>query len=237
MKKFYGTAAAFALLALVFYASGPLVTARNFLTMLLADAVAPARASIQEVLGKRDVSELESLREENERLKARLSAASGAPYSGLFGSREAVSVKIYSAYPFNNRGLVSINAGLREGIKPGMPVLAEEVFLFGRIDEVFDGYSIVRTVFDSGWELPVKIGAEGVDALLVGGREPRLTLIVKDVDIEEGNEVWSSGRDFPYGLAIGVVSEIEENAASAFRGAVMRTLYEAGDLRDLLVLL
>ena len=237
MKHLYATVGVLAVLALIFAISGSVVSARNALTLLLSDFLIPARASIGEVFGQNEISELAALRAENERLRARILTDSSAPLLVSLAGRKAIAAKIYSAYPFNNRALVSINAGTREGAQAGMPVLAEDVFLFGRVTEVFDGYSVVRTIFDSGWELPVKIGSSGFDALLVGGRDPRLTLMVKEADIKDGDEVWSVGRDFPYGLTVGTVVGISENDASAFREAALEVPYETGALSGISVLL
>ncbi len=180
--------------------------------------------------------ELAALALENSRLKAQILFLSKEPREEETGGRGHLVAKIYSTYPFNNRGLVSVNAGERDGIRPGMPVTVDGYTFFGSVEEVAESWSSVRTVLDAGWELPVKVGSDSVDALLVGGREPKLTLIVKSGEVSEGDPVYLASREFPYGLKVGEVKGLRGELGSAFREAEVGILFRLYELTEVWIL-
>jgi cell shape-determining protein MreC len=180
--------------------------------------------------------EIGRLTEENQALKAKILEASKAPLAASHGAHTYTKAHIYSTYPFNNRGLVTLNAGSEEGIAIDMPVLIGQSILFGQIVETFPHYSVARTVFDPGWEIPVKVGNDNRDALMAAGRAPRLTMIVKEHTIREGDVVYSAIKDFPYGLTIGLVGPIVSHAKDAFQEADLRLAYDLGSLSEVYIL-
>lgn len=186
--------------------------------------------------GNNDLDVAHNLILENQQLQAQVLALSKNPYGVAVDNRRYVVAKIYSTYPFNNRGLLTINAGAKAGVKKSAPVMVGGSIFLGQVVEVFEAYSLVRTIFDSGWQLPVKAGAEANDALLIGGREPRLSLIFKNENLEQGQPVYTAGKDFPYGLKIGTIEEIRDDVGSAFREANISLSYAVGSLNDVYVL-
>lgn len=142
-------------------------------------------------------------------------------------------VKIYSAYPFNNRGEVAINAGREQGVKEKMAVTVDGQVLFGQVTQVFEHYSIVRTFFDKGWQVPVRVGFQETDALLEGGPTPKLTMVAKNKEFNDGETVYSASRDFPYGLPIGRVKKIKDTPTAVFKEAELDAPYNFNDLREL----
>ena len=216
--------------------SQPFFFEKSFLSFSFASGVRPFAALVESVFGSSNPSvEDKALIMENERLKAQLLALSRNPYFTEAASRKYLAVKVYSTYPFNNRDLITVNAGARDGLKPLMTVTVGGYALLGQIIEVRERLSVVRTIFDAGWEMPVKIGEGGVDALLVGGREPRLTLIVKEKQISAGDPVYAAGNDFPFGLKIGSVAAVDDEAGAAFQSAALLTPYEPRDLSEVFV--
>lgn len=181
--------------------------------------------------------EFERILRENEALKAELLLISQNPYPKISAGHEYVRAKIYSTYPFNNRDLIALNAGAADGLSASLPVTVEGVIFLGQLIEVADHSSITRTIFDAHWELPVKIGTAAIDALLVGGREPRLTLILKEKELSIGEDVYSAGKDFPYGLKIGTIREIFENPGSAFKEASLDIPYDLSSLGEVSILI
>lgn len=142
-------------------------------------------------------------------------------------------VKIYSTYPFNNRGEVVINAGSELGVKEKMAVTVDGKVLFGQIVQVFENYSIVRAFFDKGWQVPVRVGFQETDALLEGGSTPKLTMVAKNKEFNDGETVYSASRDFPYGLPIGKVKKIKDTPTAVFKEAELEAPYSFNDLREL----
>ena len=93
----------------------------------------------------------------------------------------------------------------------------------------------IETIFTSGWELPVRIGAERVEALFVSGREPKLTLISKKKNVSGGEEVFLSSRDFPLGLTLGTVGAVTEPSEDIFKEARLAVPYAITELTKLFV--
>ncbi len=153
------------------------------------------------------------------------------------GSRSAISASVFSSYPLNYKNLLSINAGLADGVTVGMPVTLEGNILIGQIIEVSESQSLVRTVFDKDWSLPVRIGAAERDALLVGGQNPKLTLIDKNAEIHPGDVVVSAKKDLPYGLKVGEIATVAESVSSSFKEASLIFSYDTKDLRKVLILI
>ncbi|MDP2696435.1 MAG: rod shape-determining protein MreC [bacterium] len=154
-------------------------------------------------------------------------------YSSLESGLEAVEwpkARIYSTYPFSNKAELLINVGVNDGAVESMSVVVEE-FLLGKVTRVFENYSVVKTIFDSSWEISVRVGPQEVDALLEGGPMPRLTMVAKDGEFAVGQAVYSANRDFEYGSIIGYVKAITDNSAAVFREAELVMPYDFNDLR------
>jgi cell shape-determining protein MreC len=176
--------------------------------------------------------ELRELRIENENLRAEILQIK----LGVNPEKRYQSVKVYSAYPFNNRSELTLAAGENAGLKEGMTVTVGGRLLLGRIIKTSAQYSIVRTIFDSGWEIPARIGEAGVDALLIGGQSPVLTLINKNKPIKSGETVYSAGRRFPYGLIIGKIDALFGEEPDLFQRASLTMPYELNNIQEVAVI-
>lgn len=151
------------------------------------------------------------------------------------GKRSVLVAKVYSTFPFNNKNLIAINAGSIDGVAIGMPVSLEGNILIGQIIEVSERQSIVRTIFDKDWSIPVRVGVAQYDALLVGSQNPRLTLIDKTNNVSIGDQVISAKRDLPYGMKVGEVSQVNDLVASSFKEASLVLPYDPKDLREVAI--
>ena len=228
-----------ALFASVFFVGGPVVTARGELTRSFSMFLGAPLGFLKGIFGYGRIQrELVSLRLENEELKAKLLAFGLQNRTPEFEGHRLYAAKVYSDYPFNNRSVVTINAGRKAGIIPGLPVtVGGSRLFFGQIAEVFESYAFVRTVRDAEWKIPVRIGEEAIDALFVGGREPKLTLVVKGGFLKSGQPVYAASRDFPYGLKLGEVGDIRTDRTVAFQQASIVFPYEPGEMSEVFVLL
>jgi cell shape-determining protein MreC len=146
-------------------------------------------------------------------------------------------VPVYSNYPLSNTSRIVIAAGSSAGITEGMSVVLEPGVFIGEIVSVSEHYSEVRTMHDLGWELPVKIGPASVDSLLVGGHEPRLTLISRKKPTETGLEVYLASKRHPYGLLVGTVGGLEPSDNNLFEEASLITPYVFGEVDQVYVVL
>lgn len=153
------------------------------------------------------------------------------------GRRSVLIAPVYSTFPFNQKHLLAINAGASDGLSPGMAVTVDGNYLIGRILEVSEKQSLVQTIFDSDWTLPVRVGAMSYDALLVGGQNPRLTLIDKNDLLQTGDPVFSAQKEFPYGLPVGEVGVVNNLVARSFQEAELTLSYTIRSLREVAVIL
>ena len=179
--------------------------------------------------------ELNALKSENQALKAQILELNNKiiPLKS-----DAVIGQVFSSYPFNNKNLLSINVGENQGIKELMPVTLEGYTLVGQISKVFKNYSLVKTIFSPDWQIPVRIGEKKIPALLVGGPNLKLTMIVNDKPNFENQPIFAASQDLPYGLNIGAVTDVQNNSdTGVFQEANIDLDYDFDNLTELSVLL
>ncbi len=172
------------------------------------------------------------LKRENENLKAQIQGYSISNLQSLASNSQFISAKVFSTYPFNIKNQITINVGENQGVKKNMTVIFGENILIGQITEVFKDYSVVRTIFDPNWQVPIRIGKEEINGLFKGGNEPQVILIEKEKQIQIGDIVYMASQEFPYGLKIGEIAEIKETAAGVFKEAILKIPFNVSELRE-----
>jgi cell shape-determining protein MreC len=153
-------------------------------------------------------------------------------YSGE-GKNKFIPGFVYSIYPFNLKNEVSINIGSESKVRLGGAATTMDGVLVGKIISVSDKSSIIKTIFDATFELPVYIGKTSVPALLKGGPNPKITLIPKSSIVDAGSLIYSASKDFPYGLVLGEIGPIKVSGTSVFYEGELRLSYNLSDLRVL----
>jgi len=185
-------------------------------------------------------SEVDKLKLENDSLKTELYIVENLSEKEVrYDKWEYLYSKIFSSYPFNNQNLISINSGEKSGIKENQAVAAAPGILLGQIIKVNENISLVRTIFDKDFIAAVKIGENKINALLKGGTPPILEMIEKSKDIKNGEIVYSSDQNFPYGFKLGEVQIIENkdvDKAELFKKALLKTSYSLSSLEDVLII-
>lgn len=172
---------------------------------------------------RRKIYELEK---ENEILRAEIFQTSISSFE---------EVKVYSSYPFNNRKDVSIAGGKDKGFSEGDAVtLGNKVFV-GKITKVMDSLSIVKTIYDPGWEIAVRIGEKEVDGLLQGGVSPQIDFIKNEAEIKKGDLVVTASPDLPYGLVIGQVKSIKDAPGTSLKRVEVTLKIQLNELRNVSV--
>ena len=105
---------------------------------------------------------------------------------------------------------IIINKGSKAGILKGMPVMDKD-YLVGRIVEINYLSSRVLLLSDLNSRIPVTFGEDGVQAILKGsgGSKPVLEYLPEGYVVEEGVDVFTSGKDgiFLPGSPIGTTVE------------------------------
>lgn len=173
---------------------------------------------------------------ENEMLRRELTDVKNSPVAIDHDKFQGVSASTFSSYPFNDKSRIVINAGSMHGIAAGMPVIVLGDLLFGQVEKVHKRYSVVKTIFDGEWSSQIRIGDGQIDALLVGGIEPKIQFIEKGVDLREGELVYSASPLFPYGLTLGSLTDIRDDAAYAFQEALLVPQQNPSALREVYVI-
>lgn len=180
--------------------------------------------------------ETEDLKSEVVVLKAKIAELSGSEKSPALSGADYEPAKVYATYPFNMKQTITINAGTRNGVEENMAVVSGGGVFVGRVVAVLEDVAEVQTIFDPNFEMPVRLGEVGVDALARGGAVPFLDLIPKDARISEGESVVTSGTVAPYGTPVGTLGEIRRIDYESFQKAGIELPYNVNDLREVFVI-
>ncbi len=176
---------------------------------------------------------------EIEALEAKLSVLEGVENELPSWNPDLKPALIYSRYPFNFRNQLWVNAGSNDGIAAGALALipsatgTRQFALLGKVARIWTSGAVVQTLFDPQYQLAVRVGQKGTEALLTGGSEPKLTLIPKNADIRNGDIVYAVDPQVPYGLAIGRVDSVRTEDTQVFTEATLRFAYGINDLRTI----
>ncbi len=155
---------------------------------------------------KNNISKTDFLELENSQLRKLIDEQIESP-SNLVSAR----VMIDKQSPYLNSFV--INIGSNKGIKNGMAVLDGKNFI-GRIVDVNFFSSRVLLVSDLNSKIPILSEPSGSHAILSGHgtNEPTLEYLSKNNDIQDGDKIYTSGKEgiFTPGLVVGK-AKIEKN--------------------------
>ncbi|HLF28947.1 MAG TPA: rod shape-determining protein MreC [Anaerolineae bacterium] len=142
--------------------------------------------------------------------------------------------------PSPYRQFVTINAGRREGLEAGMPVITAGSALVGRISEVGLASSKVQLVIDSTSAINVRIQSSRVSGLAEGQPDAGLvmTQIPLDATANVGDIVLTSGLggNLPRALVVGQVTEVTHRDIDLFQSAILRPAVDFNRLELVLVI-
>lgn len=172
---------------------------------------------------------------ENESLAAQLAVLQGVaaqlPAASMGGTRAIV----YSRYPLNFKNEILVNVGAQEGAVAGKAVTFQGIFI-GSVEKTFPDTSLVRTVFDGTFKMPVRIGSAGYDALFVGGAAPHVTSIAKSAAVHPGDIVYTAAEGMPYGLPVAIVQSTSTSPDELFQEATLGFAYDVNTIQAVVLL-
>jgi rod shape-determining protein MreC len=171
---------------------------------------------------------------ENETMKAEVAKLRAVQSELSERASNYLIALVYSRYPFNFKNELLVNVGARDGVAPGSAVIFGGI-LIGEVERVFDGTSLIMTVFDNRFKLPVRIGDGGVQSLLQGGSSPKAALIPREAGITAGDIVYSASPNFPYGLPIGEITDVKISSDQLFNEAQLKFGYDANSIMTVLI--
>lgn len=180
----------------------------------------------------RGMSEIDYLRDKNKQLEVEVLRLKSTASVLTATDGRSVKAKVYSSYPFADRSEVVISAGAKSGVEAGNAVTYGN-FLVGRVSRVGASTSVVRTVFDRNFKIPVRIGEKEIDALYIGGLEPRLEMIDSKAALPCCEIAVSSAADIPYGLGVGRTKKMD---GDLLKTADVEPLFDIKILRDVSVI-
>lgn len=180
----------------------------------------------------RGMNEVDYLREKNKQLEVEVLRLKLVASALIAEESRPVKAKVYSSYPFADRSEVVISVGAKSGIKAGDTVVHGN-FLVGRVIRIGVSTSVVQTIFDRNFKIPARIGEKEIDALYIGGLEPRLEMIDSKAALPCCEIVVSAAADIPYGLGIGRTQKMD---GDLLKTAAVEPLFDIKNLRDVSVI-
>jgi cell shape-determining protein MreC len=171
---------------------------------------------------------------ENQALKAELAQLQGTAAQTPRPPVNYLRAMVYSRYPMNFRNEVLIDLGTNDGVVAGKAAVFQGI-LVGRIEKTFSDSALAQTVFDASFKMPVRVGAGGYDALLVGGASPKLTSIAKTALVKVGDVVYTAAEGLPYGLPVALVAGTSTSPDNLFKEAALGFAYDVDDIQSVLV--
>lgn len=156
---------------------------------------------------------LQTLEEENRRLRALFDGARSQPYVYRFA--ELVSVELD---PFSHQ--VMIDRGSSDGVQPGQAVI-DGHGVMGQVEDVQRHFSRVRLISDPSHALPVQVSRSGLRTVAFGmGETDRLSLpnVPREADVRPGDLIVTSGlgHRFPGGYPVAIVTAIDREEGRTF---------------------
>jgi len=176
---------------------------------------------------------LESLTEENRRLRELRAASDGIADKTLVAEILRVDLD-----PFRHRVLV--NKGADDGVYKGQAVLAANG-VFGQVARAGGAAAEVILITDSEHATPVQVNRNGLRSIAVGtGDITKLTLpfLTVDADLEVGDLLITSGLGgiYPAGYPVAEITRVERDAAQTFAIVEARPLASLDRDREVLLI-
>jgi rod shape-determining protein MreC len=176
---------------------------------------------------------LESLTEENRRLRDLRTASAGIAERSLIAEILRVDLD-----PFRHRVLV--NKGSDAEVYKGQAVLSADG-VFGQVVRAGAGAAEVILITDSEHATPVQVNRNGLRSIAVGtGDITKLTLpfLTVDADLKVGDLLITSGLGgiYPAGYPVGEITRVERDAAQTFAIVEARPLARLDRDREVLLI-
>ncbi len=180
-----------------------------------------------------DLQRLQTLVEENRRLRALLEGAETLSFQTRFAELVRVDLD-----PFSHR--VMINKGMADGVEVGQAVIDAEGVM-GQVEDVRPHMSMVRLISDPNHALPVQINRTGLRTIAFGTGETGsliLNSVPLEADIREGDLVVTSGLGdrFPGGYPVATITRISRAAGQTFAEVLAAPLASLDKGREVLLI-
>jgi|Deesub1362A_J573_1020465.scaffolds.fasta_scaffold00169_37 rod shape-determining protein MreC len=169
---------------------------------------------------------------ENRRLRRLLALKTKNPHF-------VTAAEVIARDPGNWFHLLWIDKGLNDGIKKDMIAVSPDG-LVGRVRDVLDERASIMLITDVNSAVAVRIQQSRVDGILEG-RGDRMTFlkyIPRDVEVEQGQRVITSGLDgiYPEGILVGYINSIRKEGESFFQEITVRPAQDLNRVEEIAIL-
>jgi rod shape-determining protein MreC len=176
---------------------------------------------------------LQTLVEENRRLRALIEGAEGQAFEFQFAELIRVDLD-----PFSHK--VVIDRGSVDGVQPGQAVI-DGAGVMGQIEDVHPHFSSLRLISDPNHALPVQISRTGLRTVAFGSGETgslHLPSIPRQADVRKGDLVVTSGLGdrFPSGYPVASIEEVSRQEGQTFAQIEARPLAALDRGREVLLI-
>jgi rod shape-determining protein MreC len=180
-----------------------------------------------------DLQRLDTLLEENARLRALFEGAQSQSFEYQFAELLRVDLD-----PFSHK--VLIDRGSTDGVSRGQAVI-DGAGVMGQVEDVHPHYSSVRLISDPNHALPVQVNRTGLRTVAFGSGETgnlKLPNVPRQADVRVGDVVVTSGLGdrFPGGYPVAVVSSIDREEGQTFARVEARPLAALDRGREVLLI-
>lgn len=133
---------------------------------------------------------------------------------------------------------ISINRGRDDGITEGMVVLSAQGSLLGSVTDSLPGQAFVRLVTDSRSRVAGQTTETQADGIVRGELGGGLSLSLARAEVRGGDVIVTSGigGNYPPGIPIGTVTEVEGSAQDLFQKVSLEPLVRPSTVRTVIVL-
>jgi rod shape-determining protein MreC len=148
-----------------------------------------------------------------------------------------IPATVVSKLSTKSQGSITINAGLRDSVKPGMAVINDKGIV-GVVTSVAQDYSIARTLQNIDLKLTVKDERSRIDGIMKWNGE---NLVIVDVpktyDIEQGDRIITSeiSSIIPFPIPVGVVTGLSKVETGIFNEAKIRPFADFSSVENVFV--
>ena len=149
-----------------------------------------------------------------------------------------ISATIVSKSISKSQGTITINAGLNQGVKAGMPVITDKG-LVGIIYTTADNYSIARTLNNVDLKITVKSERTRENAVMKwNGDWLVMTNVTQTYNLKKGDRIVTSdiSSSIPFPLPVGLVYEVGNVQQGIFNEVKVQSFVNFQKVEDLFIL-
>ena len=195
----------------------------------------------------RITEENEELRKANAELMMQISklreyGITNEQLRGLIGLKDTANLPLIPATVVSKslsltQHTITLNAGLKDSVKPGMPVVNYSG-LIGMVHSSSENFSIVRTLKNVDLKLTVKNERSRIHGIMKwDGEEFIIVNIPKTYDFEIGDRIITSELSsiVPVPLPVGLVQEIDDVETEVFKRIKVRPFVDLLNVENLFI--